>query len=91
MSKQDSLTATAGGLGAYLKELKREEQDALAPLRHELKSLCDPVRKGEIRRLIKAVKLEFAKKRKSARRSLFFDAPGAPARSASGNVENHGG
>ena len=87
MGEQDSLTATEGGPEAYLKELKREEKEALAPLRRELKSLSDPVRKQEIRRLIREIKHGFAGRRKSARRSLFSNAQSEIRRSRrSGNT-----
>jgi len=59
------------GCSIFQDELAKEERERLGPLKAELKTTADPLRRDDLRREIAAIKAEFKTKRKNARYSLF--------------------
>ncbi len=62
----------AGGSRKYLKALREEEDEKIAPLRKALESETDPRIKRSLKDQIKAIKTEFKEKRKAAASGLFM-------------------
>jgi len=64
----------SGGHGAFVKALREEEKEALAPLLRNLESESDPEARRGLKDQIKQIKAEFKSKRKTAGSSLFLEA-----------------
>jgi len=62
----------SGGYREFLKALRQEERDRIAPLQESLKSETDPKAKRDLKDQIKTIRTEFRRKRKQAHSSLFM-------------------
>ncbi|MDD5706486.1 MAG: hypothetical protein PHR35_11215 [Kiritimatiellae bacterium] len=64
----------SGGHGAFIKAVREEEQQALAPLLRALEAETDPEAKHVLKDQIKQIEAEFTSKRQAAGSSLFSKA-----------------
>jgi hypothetical protein len=53
------------------KELDKQEQSLLAPLKDRLKQVSDPIEKAALKEQIRNIKAEYRGKRRDAKYSLF--------------------
>jgi len=60
------------GQRQFLKALREEEREQVAPLRQRLKSETDPEARQDLKQRIKAIRAGFRRKRRDSRSGLFL-------------------